>query len=233
MMTLTMPDITGKTTQQQVEQIKNYLYQLVGYLQVNQGANNPSVTAFTVPAPLAQGSQGEVTEESWNTIKSLIIKSAQIVEAVSEKVGVDLEGKYVAQSDFGTYTQETSTKLEATDKAVEQLYTNVQTLDTQTRQLIETTAYIRSGLLGDAEDGAPIYGIEVGQKNEVDGTETFNAYARFTADRLSFYDSLGNELAWISGYKLYITHVEITGSMVGGGYEVDFSDGWAFKWVGG
>ena len=233
MMTLTMPDITGKTTHQQVEQIKNYLYQLVGYLQVNQGASNPSVTAFTVPAPLAQGSQGEVTEESWNTIKSLIIKSAQIVEAVSEKVGVDLEGKYVAQSDFGTYTQETSTKLEATDKAVEQLYTNVQTLDTQTRQLIETTAYIRSGLLGDAEDGAPIYGIEVGQKNEVDGTETFNAYARFTADRLSFYDSLGNELAWISGYKLYITHVEITGSMVGGGYEVDFSDGWAFKWVGG
>ena len=233
-MTLTMPDINGKTTAQQVQQMKSYLYRLVSYLQVAQGSmQTAEATALQTRSPVTVAG-GQVSPESWAATKALIIKSAQIVEAFSEKIGVTLDGKYVAQSDFGTYTEETSAKLEATDKTVEQLYTNVQTLNAQTEQLINTTAYIRSGLLDYNEDGSPIYGIEVGQKNtDETGTETFNAYARFTAERLSFYDAYGNELAWVSGYKLFITHVEITGSLVGGGYEVDFSDGWAWKWIGG
>lgn len=233
-MTLTMPDISGKTTAQQVEQIKTYLYQLVGYLQVNQNAEQSAATATgQLSGAVISAGGGAITQESWNATKALIIKSAQIVEAMSQSIGTTLEGKYVAQSDYGTFTQQTSAKLEATDQRVDQLYTNVQTLETETESLRQTTAYIRSGFLTEAEDGTPVYGIEIGQRNEVDGTELFDAFARFTAERLSFYDKFGNELAWISGYKLYITHVEITGSMVGGGYEVDFSDGWAFKWVGG
>ena len=233
-MTLELPDINGSTVSQQVEQLKTYLYQLVGYLQVAQSSvQNAEAVAVQRRAPVAAVAGGQISQELWQATKSLIIKSAQIVEAFSQKIGQELSGKYVAASDFGTYTKDTESRLEATDEAVTQLYSNVQTLAGQTGQLIETTAYIRSGLLDENPDGTPIYGIEVGQKDEKNGAEAFNAYARFTAGRLSFYDQYGKELAWVSGYKLFITHVEITGSIVGGGYEVDLSNGWAWKWIGG
>lgn len=234
MLTLQYPDINGKTPTQQIGQIKTYLYQLVSYLQVAQNTmQNAEAVSLQAHVPVTVVGGGQISQEAWNTTKSLIIKSAQIADAFYEKISTRLEGQYVAQSDFGTYTQETAAQLEATSTALTQLYTNLQTLDAQTQQLINTTAYIRSGLLDENEDGSPVYGIEVGQKDtDETGTETFNAYARFTADRLSFFDSYGKELAWVSGYKLYITHVEITGSLVGGGYEVDLSDGWAWVPIG-
>lgn len=234
MMTLQLPDFNGATTSQKVGKIETYLYQLARYLQVAQNTvQNVEATAQQSGVPASAAAGGQITQDGWNATKSLIIKSAEIVDAFYEKISTRLEGQYVAQSDFGTYTQETAAQLEATSTALTQHYTNLQTLNAQTQQLINTTAYIRSGLLDENEDGSPVYGIEVGQKDtDETGTETFNAYARFTADRLSFFDSYGRELAWVSGYKLYITHVEITGSLVGGGYEVDMSDGWAWIPIG-
>ena len=84
--------------------------------------------------------------------------------------------------------------------------------------LIEVNAHIKSGLLYYDEAGAPVYGLEIGQRTEIDGVETFNKYARFTSEKLSFYDSNDNEVAYISDKKLYITHVEVTGSFTLGGF---------------
>lgn len=233
MIKLPLPDITGRTPSEQILQLKDYLYQLVGYLQNEQQAAQ-IVAGRTQPTGVdLNGAEAAVTPESWNATKALILKSAQIVEAFSEKISAQLKGEYVATSDFGTYTEQTSAKLEATDKAVEQLYTDLQMLDTETQQLRNTTAYIRSGQLDTDSAGHPVYGIEVGQQNITDGQETFHAFARFTAGKLSFYDNNRVEVAYVSNYKMYITNVEITRSLTGGGYEVDFSDGWAWKWIGG
>ena len=75
---------------------------------------------------------------------------------------------------------------------------------------------IQAGLLDYDEEGVPVYGLEIGQRSIRDGTEIFCKYARFTADRLAFYDRNGNEVAYISDRKLFITHVQITGSLVTG-----------------
>lgn len=232
-MTLKLPDITGKTTQQQIEQMKTYLYGLVRYLQTVQGTASSGAVQIRQDETLAAARESTVDPQSWAATKALIIKSAEIVEAFSTEINTKLEGKYVAQSDFGTYTEETALTLQETNEAITQFYENIQTLQSETEQLRSTTAYIRSGLLDYEADGKAVYGIEVGQTdvNEA-GEELFNAYARFTADRLSFYDRQGKDLAWISGERLYITNVEITGSLVGGGYTVDISDGWAWKWTG-
>ena len=98
--------------------------------------------------------------------------------------------------------------------------------------LVEVNANIKPGLLYEDENGIPVYGLEIGQKNIIDGVEVFNKYARFTSGRLSFYDQNGTEVAYISDYKLYITHAEVTGSLKLGGYFVDTTNGLAFKWVG-
>ena len=96
--------------------------------------------------------------------------------------------------------------------------------------LIEVNAHIISGLI-DYDGEIPVYGLEVGQKNIVNGVEVFNKYARFTAGRLSFYDNNGTEVAYISDYKLYITNAEVTGTLKLGKYLIETSRGLTFKWV--
>ena len=230
MMALQLPDFNGATTSQKVGQIETYLYQLVRYLQVAQNTvQNTEAVAQQNGIMPATAVGGEISQAAWNATKALIIKSAQIVDAFYEKISTRLEGEYVAQSEFGTYTKQTAAELAATSEALTQLYTSLQTLDAQTQQLINTTAYIRSGLLDEDENGRPVYGVEVGQKDvDETGAEIFNKYARFAADKLTFYNEYGQPQSWISGYKMYITQVEITVSIVGGGYEVDLSDGWAW-----
>lgn len=99
--------------------------------------------------------------------------------------------------------------------------------------ILTVNAYIKSGLLYYNEEELPVYGVEVGQTNNVNGVETFKKFARFTADRLSFYDQNDTEVAYISDYKLYITSVEILYNLIAGGFVLDFSRGWTLKFAGG
>ena len=180
---------------------------------------------------------GKSPSSTFNDIKSLIIKSADIINAYYEEFNTRLEGEYVAQSVFGTYTEKTSGEIQANSTSINQLYTNVQTLTDlvggMEDSMINTSAYLKSGLLYYADDGAPVYGLEIGQTNTIDGRKTFDKFARFTSDRLSFYDQNDTEVAFISDYKLFITNAEISGSLTLGQYKIDTSNGLAFKWVGG
>jgi hypothetical protein len=170
----------------------------------------------------AAGGSGAKAQADFNSVKDLIIKSADIVNAYYEKIRKRLEGRYVAESDFGIYTEQTASEIHANSIAIEQMYTNIQTIisdiDNLEHSLIDVDAFIKSGVLGYDDYGAPVYGIEIGQRTEIDGEEVFNKYARFTSSKLSFYDSNDNEVAYISDKKLYITNVEVTGSFSLGGF---------------
>ena len=92
---------------------------------------------------------------------------------------------------------------------MQEIITDVENVE---HTLIEVNAHIKTGILYYDDDGVPVYGLEVGQRTEIDGEEVFNKYARFTSNKLSFYDQNDNEVAYISDRKLYITHIEVTGS---------------------
>lgn len=428
MIDLRLPNITGATEREQLQQTKSYLHQLVE--QLNWALNNidtTSNTAVVTPtarslAPVASGSVSQSDPQAtFASIKSLIIKSAEIVDAYYDEINARLEGLYVAQSDFGTYVEQTNALIEANSKGITQTYTNVQTLqstvggidttvqtlggtvttlggtvsnintnvatlggtvtnldntvtnlggtvqninstvqtiggtvetlggtvqtldstlqgvdnkvttvgnkvdtvegkvdavdgkvdtvaaeastnlydaktgilenlnelsgivdgqstaikdikeaadesvqrvqdsvdglsseintvktdvDEKTKALDEAikatnevvatvTSTIKTGELYRDQSDLPVYGLEIGQRNTIGGVETFNKYARFTSNRLSFYDAGGYEVAYISDSKLYITHAEITETLKIGGYSIDTSNGIAFKWAGG
>ena len=103
--------------------------------------------------------------------------------------------------------------------------------------IIGVTAYIKSGLLYYTDAEIPVYGLEVGQsvKDEISGEVVFNKYARFTSEKLSFYDSNGIEVAYISDKKLYIRMAQITISLqIGGLMDLVMANGDVVtKWVGG
>lgn len=235
-----LPNINAANEQGQLSQMRSYLYQLVEQLNwalntVQDGAVQTVVQPMTAPTVSGTAAAEQEAQDTFNSIKSLIIKSADIVNAYYETMRLRMDGEYVAESDFGVYRRTTAAELSATIDSVNQLYTDLQsvekTADGAYDSVRAVTANIKTGLLYTNESGVPVYGLEVGQRNVENGVESFRKYARFTANRLSFYDQNDTEVAYISDYKLFITQAQITGSITLGRYVADMSDGLAFKWV--
>lgn len=236
-----LPNITGKTESEQLTQIKSYLYQFAEQLQwafktVESGSSS------NIVLPKGSSVTTATKEESppaFNELKSLIIKTAHTVEAYSEKVEnlINLSGSYVAESDFGTFVEKTNNSISATDKKVEQNIDDLQAIYDENGNIkaeLLVNGHIYSGIIEYAKDGEAIVGIEIGQTTKKDGEDVFNKFARFTAEKLSFYDATMQDepVAYISNYKLYITNAEVTGTLKLGGFVLDTSNGLALRWEG-
>ena len=213
------PNITASNDRERLQQMQSYLYRMAQQLQwafdtLETGSNAVSQTRI-LPSQNAQKAASQDT--TFAGLKDLIIKSADIVNAYYVQISKRLDGKYVAQSDFGTYTEQTSQEIQENSSNINQLFTNVRTLsdtvDEMYNSTLSTNAYIKTGLLAEKEDGTPIFGLEVGQTNSADGVQFFDKFARFTADRLSFYDRNDIEVAYISDYHLHITNASISGTL--------------------
>lgn len=239
--TIRLPNITAQDYNGKLLQVQSYLYQLVQELNnaLSSVEKDNAETAMIAAQAAQKGWSEQDNVKNFNAIKALIIKSADIVNAYYDEISRRLEGQYVAQSDFGSYSETTDQRITENSTGIERLYTNVQeilsSVDTIENQIISVNANIKTGLLYYDDSGAPVYGLEIGQRTEVDGDEVFNKYARFTSDRLSFYDSNNNEVAYISDRKLFITDVHVTGSMqIGGFIDTVLPDlGIITKWIGG
>lgn len=134
-------------------------------------------------------------------------------------------------SDANTLLENAKAQLQGSLDDLEVYVTGLQNV------IIGVTAYLKSGLLYYTDAGVPVYGLEIGQTvtDEITGTEVFNKYARFTSEKLSFYDQNGLEVAYISDKKLYIRMAEITVSFkIGGLIDLVMANGDVVtKWVGG
>lgn len=240
MIDIRLPNITASTDSGKLQQMQSYMLQLVQQLNwalntvesAQSGSSIPAVRYESKPASPKEA------EETFNSIKPLIIKSADIVKAFETTIFSDFNGKYFAESDFGTYLEETNRKVEENSKGVSESYKQIQAIDTDLDGIAEyintTEGYIRRGIL----DEQGTIGIEVGQTN--DGA--YHRYARFTAEKLSFFDINGSEVAYIGAGDvdksdsncLYVRGKAVfLGEIQLGGYKTDTSDGLAFTWIGG
>lgn len=204
-----LPEISGGSTEAQLRQLQSYLYGLASQLQYA----FDTVAAQQAEAPAAPVSREKTPAETFTSIKSLIIKSADIVDSYTERISRSLAGTYIAQSEFGLFRQETQQRIEENAEGITRSFRNLQEIlgavEGIEDRLTEVNAYIRTGLLYTDSQGTPIYGVEIGQQEHRDGTVQFRKYARLTADRLGFYDSNDTEVAYISDYRLHITTADI------------------------
>jgi hypothetical protein len=262
---LRFPNITAQDEKGQLVQMKSFLHQLVEQLQwaLNDLSSTASGYVVAASAPKSQASEPTKVDANatFNAVKSLIIKSADIVSAYYDKIQARLDGIYVAESEFGAFAEQTTQNILSNSSYTERSFSNIQEItnslsdslrDTKedvdgklasisglidgiSHTLIDVSANIRSGLLFYDDNGVPVYGLEVGQKTKIDGVEVFDKFARFTSDRLSFYDQNDNEVAYISDRKLYINHVEIKGTLKMGGFvKTVLADGSIVKrWITG
>lgn len=244
MINIRFPNITDPTDAGKLRQMQSFMHQLVE--QLNWALSNLESTS-TTPTAKASSEASTASQDdpisNFNSIKGLIIKSADIVTAYYEEIDnlLKLSGEYTASSDFGTFVEKTTNELSTNSSQIQQNIDNLQAIfdeDGNIKTELLVNGHIYSGIIEYAKDGEAIVGIEIGQTTKADGTDKFNRFARFTAEKLAFYTAsdADNPVAYISGYNLYITNAQITGSFRVGGYKdiVDpLTGGIVTKWVGG
>ena len=232
-----LPNINGRNDSEQLAQIKSYLYQFAGQLQwalgVLEVGNGSNASVPTTATPSA--STKEDPASNFDQLKGLIIKSADIVDAFYDEITtlIDKNNRYAAKSEFGDFVETTNNTLYADGTGLTQQIENVQSIfdeDGNIKAELLVNGHIFSGIIEYAKDGEAIVGIEIGQTTTEDGVKKFNQFARFTANKLSFYDANSIEVAYISDFMMVITEAWVKGNLqLGSGFIFDTTSGIALR----
>ena len=222
-------------------------------MKMNVAANGVTISST---GDKSYDSSAAVATEKFTNLTGKILEISKSVDGLkvqSKSLDEKVSGMELTIDGFKTYAEATY----VTEDGFEETYKRVSEATTKAInnrfELLDkfkndTTANIKTGLLGFTEDETPrpIFGIEIGQETEnASGEKVFDKYARFTSDKLAFYDQSGNEVASVGDKKMSIGHVEITGIQTQDGYEYGkfthgkFADtamedgGIVSKWIGG
>ena len=212
------------------------LQQLYAYLGAMSNTLNSALMSITIEqmtpeaqAVIREGAAEERKEET-TALKSLIIKTAEIVRTEMDEIRTTLTGSVQALSEqFGSYQQDMVANITATAEGILQDYHFEERI--QGLEDIDAAGFIRKinqyifcGLV-DSVNGK--YGIAVGE-NVTNSDGTMNAAGRkatFTMDELAFYEG-STKVAYMSNNMFNITNGEITRSLKMGNHTwTKLSDG--------
>ena len=245
MSTLTLPPYPAGTLQQQVMRQYSYLFQMSQQLNLALSQLEQTNRQSSEDTAKHQTAAKEETQRQYQTLKSMIVKTANRVEQRMEQLTAELAGEYVAVSDFGSYMEKLNAYIEANPEAITQYYSFYADLQADINKVSAafsdyrtgTEGYIRTGIV--YYDGeVPVYGVAVGQNlttTVTDGEEVVdqnNFRATFTAKKLSFWQD-STEIAYVSNNQLYITNIVALDSMRLGKWRMATQNGLAFQWIGG
>ena len=226
MSTLTLPPYPAGTLQQQVMRQYSYLFQMSQQLNLALSQLEQTNRQSSEDTAKHQTAAKEETQRQYQTLKSMIVKTANRVEQRMEQLTAELAGEYVAVSDFGSYMEKLNAYIEANPEAITQYYSFYADLQADINKVSAafsdyrtgTEGYIRTGIV--YYDGeVPVYGVAVGQNlttTVTDGEEVVdqnNFRATFTAKKLSFWQD-STEIAYVSNNQLYITNIVVLDSCV-------------------
>lgn len=179
----------------------------------------------------------ESAEPVVSATRTAVTKLTQDVDSFKATVSET----YTEKSNFNEFKQKTESDLTANSTAIEQRYAEIKTVEQQVlgvdgkvtdvqKKVTETAGYIRTGKVAEDESGNPIYGVKIGQ---TDTAGNYNAFAQFTAGRISFFDETGKEISHFAGKDFFVDSGIIVQNLNLGGYELRRNKGLGFKWIGG
>ena len=162
----------------------------------------------------------KTAETNRQDLKSLIIKTAEIVHTEMEEIRTHLQGQVTAISeDFGEFQQTLDATIAATARGVMQEYnieeritTAEETTDAFIRRISQ---YVYTGLLDTDEVGIAI-GTNVTDSSTGDLIPA-NKMATFTSSEISFYQN-GAKVAYFGGNLFHIEKGEVLKSMKMGNF---------------
>ena len=235
------PVISG-TTEQQIEQIKDYLFRQTADL--NHNLKNTTaerfwqqtaqaLSSYSDNTPAAD-SREELRRNEYNSLKALIIKSATAVLTTEDTFSQTLQGAYLAESDYGSFYEQGLLNVSGSPYTINQIYKyQTAVLNGVNSYKTELEGYINTGVL-EKDSENPVFGIDIGYNRnifEYNGKEYVNAHPskiRITPNRIGFYNGSDNngkafEVAYISEKAVYFPLAHITGGTIkiGENFSVD------------
>lgn len=164
--------------------------------------------------------QAETSQKNYDSLKSMIVKTAGIVRHEMDEIRTHLEDNYEALSDqFGEYQRNLTSEITATANGILQDYQFQERIkglenDTESFQR-QINQYIFSGLISEN----PVrYGIAIGENvtaYDQDGNPYLNTEqktATFTMDELAFWQGT-TKLAWFASQVMHINSAEIENTL--------------------
>lgn len=240
------PNIHGSDSEK-ISQLYSYLFQLREQLQWafeniqatgnGSGGEGGTTIISNNTQNITKPSYPETEEEKKKTfeaIKDLIIKSADIYQSYSDRITTNLSSVFVAQSIFGTFSESIKTTI---DQQAEQISINTESVTKISdvyqdgenyATIVKENGYIKAGYLnnysleGDENSIFAEYGIEIGYRGRADGAagaEEEKSVGRFTSKEVVLYDPNGNRGAWLSSNMLHTGKLEMEKEMKFGDFK--------------
>ena len=204
------PALQG-TEKVQLDQLYRYLNAMSEKL--NQALMNISIEQLTpdVQDVISGAQKGEQQAKEVNGLKSLIIKTAEIVRHEMDEIRISLEDHYEAlSSQFGQYERDIDSQITLGAQGVLQDFQIEERINSVTDEFESyrqnVNSYIFLGILDNGKTG-----IAIGE-NVTDASGNYDSaqkMATFTSERLSFWRN-GIELAYFSDDVFHIAKGEIT-----------------------
>ena len=224
---------------------ENQLRQLYGYLNAMSEKLNTALMDVTIEqmAPATRQvitSQAETQVKDFETLKSMIIKTAEVVRHEMDEIRVHLEDNYQALStQFGEYQQNLTNDITMTAMGILQDYQfqeRITGLENDTGSFMrQISQYIFTGLIS----SNPVrYGIAIGENitsYDQDGNPYINNQqktATFTMDELAFWQG-ETKMAWFASRVMHIDNAEIESSMKMGNHTWRILEGGAMALISG
>ena len=214
------PGIPSGNEQEKLEQMYRYLCRLADDLNVNLqaiGGNDLTdderqvMQQILVKSAEDAGVQPESVSGQMlqmESLKSLIIKTAQFVQTQLDEYKLNLLRETVADGQFGKYLKRTKLDVDVTPEGIQQNYSLQETVEGLMKADINARSYIKTGYLHDDENHLPVYGVAIGKEIvdfQVDGSVVYNdgnKVAELTADELSFWYN-NTKVFYIKTGKIY------------------------------
>lgn len=219
---LAYPKRMGGTAQEQISALYRSQCEIIDWL------NLSDWSAEAVLQEIAQGIDEDAALRTakekkltgFESLKQLIIKTADFSMENSEKFSKTLKGGFVAKSTFGEYVKQTSLTLTANSEGITQLFDYTDGINNQYTG--KSQQYVKTGLLYYA-DGTPRYGVGVGNISTTvqSGNEVINTSAgevvTVTPGEIKFWQQ-GVPVAWMTDKVLHFPSgtLEALGAKISG-----------------
>lgn len=241
MMNILPPQQLHGDEMQQIGQVYRYLFSLSEDLNfalsgLETGTGADQILGSEQFTQQVEESVAPSLDAQAQSLKALIVKTANIVRSEMDVLITQLDKKYEAISDWGTYKEQITKLVQETAQSTLESYdfvSQIQSLQSDAAgfdsYMTQAKGYINRGIIDFDDENMPIFGIAIGEtlktKQVSAGGKSYEVFdttenmATYTADRLSFWVG-GVEVAYLSNRVLSITKAEITESIRLGDWEI-------------
>lgn len=248
-----LPPAPRGTTEEQLTDLRNYLFRLSG--QLSAAADSPIMTVQSnsrsgaIITPTSGTASSAAIKEQLVPLRELIIKTAKDIKVAEDRITSVLKSEYVANSTFGEYRESAQLIQEQTAARISENYEHfsqvISSLDDDTSTMFQKIqGQIQRGYI--EINGQPYFGIAISDRMEfgsgtmVQDGETYREIVGqincglYTATGWMFF--LNNQRAgWFDSTDglLHVEHIYIESSLRMGNWLISTGGKWGLRYIGG